>query len=132
METQLKGAIGENIVIGEFLRQGFDVYLPVVDRGIDCILRSPEGRYTEIQIKTRTTTKRGKYIFDVRNFKVRDNFFIVCYQRTLYPDDLWIIPSRVFKEHGYERKGGTYRLLLNPKAQKLLSPYKGNFTQLMK
>ena len=131
VETQLKGAIGENIVIGEFLKRGFDVYLPVVDRGIDCILRSADGIYSEIQIKMRATTKRGKYVFEVRDFEARDNFFIVCYQAALYPDFFWIIPSKVFKQHGYERpKYGAWRLVLNLKKQRLLERYKKNFEQL--
>lgn len=131
METQIKGAIGEYNVIGELLKQGFDVYLPVVDRGIDCILRLPHGEYCEIQIKTRATMKTGKYIFEVRDFESRDNFFIVCYQAVLHPNVLWVIPSKVFKQHAHERaKYGTCRLDLNPTRQKLLERYKNNFSQL--
>lgn len=100
------------------------MYLPVVDRGIDCIIRS-DGEFFEIQIKTRHTAHRGKYIFDVRHFEARPNFFIVCYQARLYPNDLWIIPSKVFKEFCYE-KNDVCRLVLNPKTQKALEKYKNN------
>lgn len=130
METQIKGAIGENVVIVEFLKQGFDIYRPIVDRGIDCIIRLPHGAYCEVQIKTRATIGLGKYVFEVRDFRERDNFFIVCYQAVLHPDTFWIIPSKVFKEQGYERsKYGTYRLVLNPKKQGKLEQYKNNFEQ---
>lgn len=132
-DTQVTGAVGENIVIGEFLKRKFDVYLPVVDRGIDCIIRSEAGNYYEIQIKTRATVKRGKYVFDVGGFKVQDNFFIVCYQAELYPNAFWIIPSKIFGEYGYKReKYDVCRLVLNPKKQKILERYKNNFSQLMK
>jgi len=47
-ETQRTGKQGEFAVIGELLRQGFDVYLPVIDiHGIDCVIRTPTG-YKEI------------------------------------------------------------------------------------
>ena len=128
IETSITGSISENVVIGEFLKRGFDVYLPVVDRGIDCIISSG-GNYYEIQIKTRFTAKKGKHIFDVWNFTVRDNFFIVCYQAELYSDVFWIIPSRMFSEYGYQNKNNVYRLVLNPEKQKILEKYKNNFHQ---
>ena len=130
METQVKGALGENIVIGELLKRNLDVYLPIVDRGIDCIVRSRSGRCFEIQIKTRATLKRGKYIFDVKKFNPQDNFFIVCYQHL--EETFWVFPSKVFKEYAYERKKyGRYRLHMNPKKQRLLRQYRNNFNQLM-
>lgn len=129
-DTSITGSIGEYFVIGEFLNRGFDVYLPVVDRGIDCVV-SNGSDYYEMQVKTRTSVKGGKYVFDVRNFKVRNNFFIVCYQVGLFPNDFWIIPSKIFHEYGYQTsKGNVHRLVLNPKKQKLLEEYKNNFNQL--
>ena len=129
MEASVKGAIGENVVIGEFLKRGFDVYRPIVDRGIDAVIRSEAGQFFEIQIKTRHTAKKtGKYWFEVRHLKVRPNFFIVLYQAALYPNDFWIIPSAVFKQHCYPKKHVCV-LLLNPKRQKELKEYKNNFNQ---
>lgn len=132
-ETQVTGAFGENVVIAEFLKRNFDIYLPVVDRGVDCIVRTSTGNYYEVQIKTRATTKRGKHIFEVRGFRVRDNFFIVCYQAKLDPDTFWILPSKVFKKYGTSRpKYNSHRLNLTPKRQKMLIEYKDNFDQLTK
>lgn len=128
-ESSITGSIGEYFVIGEFLKHGFAVYLPVVDRGIDCIVGNGVD-YFEIQTKTRATVNYGKYEFHVRNFKVRDNFFIVCYQAALYPDVFWIIPSKVFHEYGYQTsKSKVFKLVLNPKKQKILEEYKNNFKQ---
>lgn len=124
MKASVKGAIGENIVIAEFLKRGFDVYLPVVDRGIDAVIRSEAGQFFEIQIKTRHTSKKtGKYWFEVR-----PKFFIVLYQAELYPSDFWIIPSTIFKHHCRPKKEVCV-LLLNPKRQKELEKYKNNFNQ---
>lgn len=123
LESSVKGAIGENIVIGEFLRRGFDVYRPVVDRGIDCIIRTVDGKFFEIQTKTRHTTERGKYWF-----QVRPNFFILCYQAKLSPEDFWIIPSAVFQQYCHP-KNNVCVLNLNPKHQRILEKYKNNFDQ---
>jgi hypothetical protein len=129
LESSFKGAIGENIVIGEFLKRGFDVYLPIVDQGIDCIIRTDNRNFFEIQIKTRHTDKKaGKYWFEVRNLKVRPNFFIVLYQAKLFPEDFWVIPSAVFKQHCRPKKEVCV-LQLNPKRQGELRKYKNNFNQ---
>ena len=131
MESSVKGAIGEIKVIGEFLRQGFDVYRPIVDRGIDAIIRSEAGQFFEIQIKTRHTAKKtGKYWFEVRHLKVRPNFFIVLYQAVLYPNDFWVIPSAVFKQCCRPKKEVCV-LQLNPKRQRELRKYKNNFQQFI-
>ena len=129
--TQITGKIGENVVIGEFLKRGMDVYIPVVDiKGIDCVIRTDSGKYFDIQIKTRATVGQGKQIFDVKEFEIRDNLFIVCYRQDL--DTLWILPSKVFKEYSYYiPKYRRYRLILNPKKQRLLKDYENNFDQLM-
>jgi len=42
-------------IIGEMLRQGLDVYRPLVDdKGIDAIVRRPDGTFAEVQIKARS------------------------------------------------------------------------------
>jgi hypothetical protein len=42
-ETQKTGKRGELTVIGELLKRGFDVYIPVVDtEGIDCIVKTKD------------------------------------------------------------------------------------------
>jgi len=77
--SQIKGKIGEYQFIGELLRRNLDVYLPIADiRGIDCIVRSRTGKYIEIQVKTRVTSGVGKEIFDFKDFKPRNSFFLAC------------------------------------------------------
>ena len=129
-ETSVKGKLGENMIIGEFLKGGFDVYLPVVDRGVDCVIKGAEGSFYEIQIKTRATEKRGGTYFYIRNFEPRDNYFVVCYMA--WKDETYILPSKVFAEHSkdaYSRRGTRVRLVLNEKKQRLLSEYKDNYRQ---
>ncbi len=92
--TQTTGKEGELKVIGELLRQGFDVYSPLVDiGGIDCVIKTDVG-YREIQIKTRELAQI--ILFQAREYIPRDNFFIICYNLK-EPNTFWVIPSKVFK-----------------------------------
>jgi len=77
--TQTTGKEGEFKVIGELLKRGFDVYLPVVDTGTDCIVKT-KGGFKEIQIKTRAKVSgRGRFHFIVKEFTPRPNFYVICY-----------------------------------------------------
>ena len=132
-ETQRTGKQGELAVIGELIRRGFDVFLPAIDMyGVDCILRTPRG-HKEIQIKTRERAKL--LLFDVKAFRPRNNFFIICYNLN-EPNTFWIFPSKVFKEYArYLKKYGRYRLELGGEGSRKrrdLFGYKDNFYLLGK
>ena len=44
-------------VVGLMLKQGLDVYLPLVDDdGIDAVIKRPDGSFVEVQIKARSST----------------------------------------------------------------------------
>jgi hypothetical protein len=125
------GRIGEYKALGELLNRSLDVYIPIVDvRGIDCIVRLQSGEFREIQVKTRGTQKEGKEIFDVKSFRPRDNFFIVCYRRDL--NVFWVLPSKVYKDHAQVKKDGKLRLRLGKKKQKELEDYKNNWSLIFK
>lgn len=131
-ETQRTGKEGELRVIGELLKRGFDVYLPLIDiHGIDCIIRT-DIWHKDIQIKTRENFAT-QLLFDVKTFIVRDNFFIICYN-IKEPDIFWIIPSKVFKENSYDlKKYNKLRLVLGNEDSKMrqkLHIYRNNFFQL--
>jgi hypothetical protein len=131
-ETQRTGKEGELRVIGELLRRGFDIYLPLIDiGGIDCIIKTGVG-YKEIQIKTREKLAT-KLLFDAKEFTPRDNFFIICYYIN-EPETFWVIPSKVFKENAYPlKKYGRLRLILGDEDSKMrrkLHHYRNNFFQL--
>lgn len=131
--TQTTGKQGELMVIGELLRRGFEIYLPLVDiGGIDCVISTDVG-YKEIQIKTRESAKI--ILFQVKEFVPRDNFFIICYNLK-EPNNFWVIPSKVFKKESRvvnTRRGRALRLVLgdeNSRMRKRLHIYKDNFFQL--
>jgi hypothetical protein len=60
---------GELTVIGELLRHGLHVFLPVVDMGVDCVVDIGGGNYREVQIKYR----ENKATFTARFTRPRDN-----------------------------------------------------------
>src|SRR5438132_1832889 len=95
-----KGKQGELFIIGKILQKGHEVYLPVIDTGIDFVIDVGDGRYKEIQVKSRDEDPT----FSIKSFNPRDNFFIICYLRRRNEDDIWIVPSRVFKQIGTTAK----------------------------
>ena len=129
-ETSVTGKIGENVVIGEFLKRGLEVYLPVVDRGIDCVIRGRSGKFYKVQIKTRATKRRGGNYFYVRNFQPRTYPFIILHM--VPTEETYILPSEVFEKHSreaYARRGTRRRLVLTNKKRKNLSRYRDNYEQ---
>ncbi len=51
-------AFGKRIeywIVGQMLKEGLDVYLPLVDDNtVDAVVKRPDGRFIEIQIKARS------------------------------------------------------------------------------
>ena len=94
LESSVKGKQAELKVFGELLRRGFHVYLPIVDiKGIDCLVDVGKGVYREIQVKYRAT----RPTFQVKKLTASDNLYIAC---CLGDEDIWIIPSKVFRRAG--------------------------------
>ena len=54
--SQQKGKLAEFLVFGKLIEEGADLYLPVIDTGIDAVVRQKDGTYKEIQVKS---TKKG-------------------------------------------------------------------------
>jgi hypothetical protein len=96
--TGAKGKRGELTVIGELLRYGLHVFLPIVDRGVDSVVDIGGGNYREVQIKYR----ENKATFTARFTRPRDNFLIVCWLNDHGRDDFWTIPSKVFHKLGLQ------------------------------
>ena len=130
-ETQRTGKEGELRVMGELLRQGFNVYTPMVDiEGTDCIIKQ-KNSYLDIQIKTRERAKL--LLFDVKRFVPRENFFIICYSLK-EPNDFWVIPSRVYAKYSrLVNQNMRLRLVLGDEGSRMrkeLHLYRNNFHQL--
>ena len=107
METSSrhKGKRGEYYVFGELLRRGLDPYTPVVDIGIDAIIRDKDGSaYVELQVKSTETENMAGY-FNVNNLEPGPNLFIICVDMSeaklseYGQPEIWVLPSSVFAQH---------------------------------
>lgn len=140
---QQKGKRGEFIVFGELIKKRFDLYLPVIDVGIDAIVRLKNGTYREIQVKTTQAEEQAGY-FNVYDLKPRNSLFIVCVdmsdekQKKWGQPEVWVLPSEVFFEYATMaklRSGSTlYHLPLpakdkrhgNRRRDEILKRYRAN------
>lgn len=93
-------AFGKRIefyIIGLMLKEGLDVYLPLVDDdGIDAIVKKPDGTFIEVQIKARS--KKVKFgsagLFAAITHELRQNYWFVFYSERM--DTMWIMSSQEF------------------------------------
>jgi hypothetical protein len=124
IQRQLTGKMGEFRVFVKLLEHGHVPYVPLVDEGIDCLLKSG----VRIQIKT-VSTQRDPRWFQVTNLVSEDNFYIICVDAG---GEFWVFPSRVFIENATESKG-IYDLNLDSKGRgEKLENYKNAWHLLKK
>jgi hypothetical protein len=94
-------------IIGRMLKEGLDVYVPLVDDfGIDAVVRRPSGEFVECQIKARSN---GVAFGDAGLFAAirhlpRPNYFFIFYSERL--DTTWIMTSEEFLRHSVVNKTG--------------------------
>ena len=124
--TQRVGKRGEYAVIGKLLENRLDVYVPIVDvENIDCVTRSPKGKFNERKIKTRSVDVKHP-VFEVPEYKPRRNFFIICHFAET--PDFWVIPSTKFHKSGLLlKKYNKRRITMNRKRKYELNRYHNNF-----
>ncbi len=93
-KTITLGKIFEHQIITKLLKNGFEVFLPIVDdRGVDCIIKNNKGNFIEIQIKGRRKDSRN--IFNIKPFKPRNNYFFIFIDKD---EETFIIPSSFVNE----------------------------------
>ena len=78
-EKELSGKRGELFVFTELLKRGLVSYVPLVDEGIDALVRTSDEQLIEIQIKA-AGSAGGKFPrwFGMPEFSPKRNFFIVA------------------------------------------------------
>lgn len=94
-------------VIGLMLKQGLDVYLPLVDdNGIDAVIKRPDGSFIEVQIKARSkTVKLGDgALFAAITHDIRHNYWFVFYSERL--EKIWVLSSAEFISEAVQNKSG--------------------------
>lgn len=103
-------AFGKRIefyVVGLMLKEGLDVYLPLVDDdAIDAVVKRPDGRFVEVQIKARSRDVGFGHagLFAALSHEHRKNYWFVFYSERM--DTLWIMSSREFIEESRQNKEG--------------------------
>lgn len=103
-------AFGKRIefyVVGLMLKEGLDVYLPLVDDdAIDAVVKRPDGRFVEVQIKARSKSVVFGHaaLFAAMTHGPRKNYWFVFYSDRM--DKLWILSSKEFIEESRQNKKG--------------------------
>ena len=103
-------AFGKRIefyVVGLMLKEGLDVYLPLVDDdAIDAVIKRPDGRFVEVQIKARSKTAKfgNGGLFAALTHELRDDYWFVFYSERM--DTIWIMTSKEFISESNQNKKG--------------------------
>ncbi len=94
-------------VVGQMLKEGLDVYVPLVDDfGVDAIIRKDDGTIFEIQVKARSKTvvMSNAALFSALTHEDRKNYYFVFYSERL--DEMWIMSSKDFIKESVQNKNG--------------------------
>ena len=105
-----KAAYGKRIefyLIGQMLKEGLDLYLPLVDDdAIDAVLKKPDGSFVELQIKARSkdVVFGDAAYFSGEKHEYRKNYWFIFYSERL--DKMWVMSSKEFIKESGVNKGG--------------------------
>lgn len=94
-------------IIGRMLKEGLDVYVPLVDdNAIDAVVRRADGSFVEVQIKARSkdVVDRDAALFAAIPHELRVNYWFVFYSERL--DTTWVMTSQEFIDHAVQNKTG--------------------------
>lgn len=97
----------EYYVVGLMLKEGLDVYLPLVDDdAIDAVIKRPDGGFVEVQIKARSdSVKFGDgALFAAIPHEPRSNYWFVFYSERL--QSTFIMTSAEFIAEAVQNKTG--------------------------
>ena len=97
----------EYYIVGLMLKEGLDVYLPLVDDdAIDAVVKKPDGSFVELQIKARS--KKAKFgnaaLFAALKHEYRPNYWFVFYSERM--DATWLLSSKEFVRESNQNKSG--------------------------
>jgi len=97
----------EHWIIGRMLKEGLDVYLPLVDDdAIDAVIRRPDGTFTTVQSNARPkdVVQADAALFAAKPHELRDNYWFVFYSEKM--DMTWLMTSREFIAEAVQNKTG--------------------------
>lgn len=104
----------EHYVIGLLLKEQFDVFLPVIDDdAIDVVVKRPDGKFIELQIKARSRNVRkgtsARFAAIIHSF--RPDYWFVFYSE--YLGRIWLLSSEEFLENSILDKSGKRTIQFN-------------------
>lgn len=94
-------------IVGRMLKEGLDVYLPLVDdHAVDAIIRRKNGSTALVQIKARSTEVkyRDAALFAAIPHVRRKDYWFVFYSERM--DKTWILSSKEFLKESNLNKSG--------------------------
>jgi hypothetical protein len=94
-------------IIGQMLKEGLDVYVPLVDDdAIDAVIRRANGTFTTVQIKARSRqcALGDGALFAAIPHDLRENYWFVFYSERM--DTMWIMTSAEFIAESDQNKSG--------------------------
>lgn len=97
----------EYYVLGLMLKEGIDLYVPLVDDfGIDAVIRKSDGTFIEVQIKARSedVVFGDAALFAAITHEIRPNYFFLFYSARL--KKTWILSSEEFCKESVLNKSG--------------------------
>lgn len=97
----------EYYIVGLMLKDGLDVYLPLVDDdAIDAVVKKPDGTFVEVQIKARSkdVVFGDAALFAAMTHEHRRGYWFVFYSERI--DTIWILSSQEFVREAVQNKSG--------------------------
>lgn len=95
-------------IIGRMLKEGLDVYVPLVDDfGIDAVIRKRDNEFIEVQIKARSenvVAGDAALFAAMVHPQMRDNYYFIFYAERI--DAMWIMSSEEFVREAVQNKTG--------------------------
>lgn len=94
-------------IIGRMLKEGLDVYVPLVDDdAIDAVVKRIDDSFITVQIKARSrdVIEGDAALFAAIPHELRDNYYFVFYSERM--DTTWIMTSQEFILEAVQNKTG--------------------------
>lgn len=94
-------------IIGQMLKEGLDVYIPLVDdNAIDAVIRRADGSFVTVQIKARSRSviNGDAALFAAIPHELRNDYWFIFYSERM--DMMWIMTSEEFIQESVQNKTG--------------------------
>jgi len=115
-------------IIGNMLKEGLDVYIPMIDDdAIDAVIRRKDDSFITVQIKARSkeVVFGDAALFAAIPHEPRKNYWFIFYSERM--DKMWIMTSEEFIKESVQNKTGNNKgkrsIWLNGKNTKEMSEH---------